>query len=173
MTPREIGYLAGIIDGEGSIILCRSGARASSGYIFPLVKIANTNKILIDWLDVKFPKGRVQYRSRMNERCKDVYHWTVASNNAINLLSMVEPYLLLKRRQAEIALPMWSENAAELKTSGYIRFGHGNPVPARLKHFREACFLYIKDLNRRGSSTENYGAEIRGHLEIMRLKDAA
>lgn len=166
LTEVEKAYLAGIIDGEGCIMLQRSTARSSAAYVFPVVKIANTSSDLVVWLRSKIEYGAWQYRSKMHEGCKDVHHWCVASNQAIDLLESVRPYLVIKARQADVVSAVWAENQAALAQHGRP-FGNGHPLPVWLRHFRDACYWYVRDLNRRGPGPNRYGKQVLSHLASM------
>jgi hypothetical protein len=164
LTETELAYIAGIVDGEGCIMLQKCTARASDAYIYPVVKVANTDFRLMDWLVKKIGAGAVQYRTRSNTGCKDVQHWTIASNQAIQFLKTIRPYLIVKAHQADVALAVWEENAAALELTGRKQFGHGNCVPAWLRNFRTACYWYVRDLNRRGPGGFRFGNEVRALL---------
>jgi hypothetical protein len=161
LTEAELAYIAGIVDGEGCIMLQKCSARASDAYIFPVVKVANTDFRLMDWLTDKVGAGSIQYRTRSHVGCKNVQHWTIASNQAIEFLKAIRPYLIVKAQQADVALAVWEENAAALVLTGRKQFGHGNSIPERLRNFRTACYWYVRDLNRRGPGGLRYGAEVR------------
>lgn len=49
LSPTEAAYVAGILDGEGSISLVRSFASRTRGrYVYPVVRIANTDLLLLE-----------------------------------------------------------------------------------------------------------------------------
>lgn len=47
MTPEQRAYLAGIIDGEGSISLVRLSRKK---YPSPMISIASADKELLEWI---------------------------------------------------------------------------------------------------------------------------
>lgn len=53
MTPTDAAYLAGVVDGEGSIIIAkttkRSEKRVYNPTYSPILVVANTSLALIDW----------------------------------------------------------------------------------------------------------------------------
>jgi hypothetical protein len=146
----SLAYLAGIIDGEGSISLVRSHAKRTRGrYVYPLLRIANTDRAIIDWIAERIPFGARHYSSAMNERCKAVHHIGWASGDAIKLLSAVVPFLVAKQQQAEIVLRLWSLNeCAKEEAGGY--FGNHHPLPDWLIAAREQAFADVQALNKRG-----------------------
>lgn len=150
MTETDKAYLAGLMDGEGSISLARSFAKRTRGrYVYPLVRIANTDKPMIDWIIQRIPFGALQYRSRMNERCKNVYHIGWASSEAIEVLELILPYLITKKERAIIVIDLWNLNKrARDEAGGY--FGHGHPIPDWLTEKRSEAFDQMAILNKRG-----------------------
>jgi hypothetical protein len=167
LTQSQKGYLAGIIDGEGSIMLQRTG-----GYVFPVVKVANTNPALSRWLSDVTGVGHVQYHSRLHRDCKDVEHWTVASNQAITLLEAVRDHLVLKQAQCDAVLALAAENRAAVALTGRKAFGHGNSVPAWLWHFREALYFHLRNLNQRGIAPWRFADEVRYHMRRVTEEEA-
>jgi hypothetical protein len=159
----EKAYIAGIIDGEGSICLIRSNSRSSEAYIYPSVRIANTSTKLINWLSDTIGFGSTHYQDIFPGR-KDVYHWGTASNEAVALLENIRPYLVIKKEQAEVALALWAENEAALQYYNCNSWGNYHPVPRYLRHFREACFLHMQNLNQRGVGPIRHTEEIAYHL---------
>jgi hypothetical protein len=159
LSDTDAAYLAGIMDGEGSITLVRSHAPRTRGrYVYPLVRIANTDRAIIDWVVRVVPLGAYSYRSAMNERCKDVHHIGWASNDAIAVLREILPFLVAKRNQAEIVLSLWAANEwAKAEAGGY--FGNGHPVPDWLMARREEAFAKVAALNVRGV---NHASDCQG-----------
>lgn len=149
MTEAVKAYLAGIMDGEGSISLAQSGAKRTRFYIFPLVRIANTDPVLIEWIASQVGMGARQYTSAMNVRCKPCHHISWACGEAVELLTAILPYLVIKRDRAEIVISLWRQNErAKAEAGGY--FGHGHPLPLALIEARVTAKREVDRLNRRG-----------------------
>lgn len=149
LTEIDKAYLAGIIDGEGSICLAKSHSHRSNGLVYPTVRVASTDSRLIEWISNKVGTGAIHYTNAMNERCKSCHHIGWASNQAIAVLEMVRPYLIIKAEQADVVLDMWRVSAeAKREAGGY--FGNGHPVPDWLKDYRDDAFIAVQALNKRG-----------------------
>lgn len=108
LTPTELAYIAGLFDGEGTISLIgNQGHRtkpAPNGYVSARVEISNTNRVLIDWLQVRLG-GQVHTTGKYSPTCKQGYKWRAAMTQpALDILEAVLPYLVIKRAQAEIVL---------------------------------------------------------------------
>lgn len=84
-------YLAGLIDGEGTITLSKD--RAASKYRYPVVSMSSTSIELIN-VFVENYGGVVCKHKTYKEHHKKSYSWRVISNKAINLLKQVVPYML-------------------------------------------------------------------------------
>jgi hypothetical protein len=95
-------YMAGILDGEGSIILYRGKNRLGSLVLFPSVKIVNTDP-KIHQLVSKY--GFHLHVERRTGRNKDAYIGQLMSPKQIaEFLPKVIPYLILKLPQALLLL---------------------------------------------------------------------
>lgn len=100
-------YVAGILDGEGTIALCNYHQKdRPSEYTRLEIRINNTDFRLIKWLMHNFG-GRFQ--SQANNRgfknTKTLYSWYLSGKaNKEKFLLGVLPHLLLKKEQAQIAL---------------------------------------------------------------------
>lgn len=144
LSEVEKAYLAGIIDGEGSICLARQFAKRSHGrYIYPTVRIANTKKILFEWIQVRVDLKGTFYESN---GCLHIC-WT--GKQAIAILKEVLPYFVIKRKQADVVLGMDKMNK-EAKEKAGGNFGHGRPIPEYVIKERLLAFEEVKALNARG-----------------------
>lgn len=148
LSEPQRAYLAGIIDGEGSISLVRSNARASARYIYPYVRVTNTDALLLEWLARLVGYGSRHYTDE-HPRRKVVHHVGWACNEAVAVLRLALPYLVIKRGRAELALHIFERGArAKRDAGGY--FGNGHPLPDWLVAEREAAFAEMQRLNARG-----------------------
>ena len=101
-NPLDLAYLAGIIDGEGSIGIGTSSVTIRySGTI--TVSIANTNPKLILWLQDKLG-GKTYNRGKPTPESKAAFVWRVQGDNAVSVLNAVRSFLILKQEQADIVL---------------------------------------------------------------------
>lgn len=99
----KIIYLAGIIDGEGSICIdiqtkSKEFKRKCDYYAVRLL-IVNTNIKLMDWLLTNF-KGNVLKRKLIKNH-KQCYKWEIFSHNAVNILKECLPYMIVKDELAK------------------------------------------------------------------------
>jgi hypothetical protein len=113
LSETEKAYLAGIIDGEGCIMLARHLGKRGKHVYHLYVSIANTSMALHHWLEQRLPgAGYVRQRQRVKldarptsnqQQWRTGYDWIVSGNRvATILLREIAPYLVIKRAQAEL-----------------------------------------------------------------------
>jgi len=93
------GYLAALVDGEGSIRISEDAIRHRV-----IVRVANTDRALMGWL-AQFG-GTVHWYERPDKpHYKPGGSWTVAQAiDAYRLLIAIEPYMIIKRAKAQEAI---------------------------------------------------------------------
>lgn len=118
LTPAELGYIAGIVDGEGYI-----GARMTINQRGrPSLKIrlcvANTDRSLVGWLRDKCG-GSVTWLHQQPKAAhhKPVAQWELSTRGAPSLLRLVLPYLVIKSDRAALAIRL-SELIDEVRIGG-------------------------------------------------------
>jgi len=99
----QLGYLAGIVDGEGCITLVADRRR---GNYRPLVYVCNMNEEVIKYVNaVLNPFGRLKVHDYRRGKKKPIHSVTINRyHDAYIVLSKLIPYLKGKRRQAELIL---------------------------------------------------------------------
>ncbi len=105
----DLAYLAGILDGEGSIVLRKN----AQGRQYVVVAIYNNDRGLIDWLaEIGGYLTTVQPRGIS----KAVgYMWKIQSNqDVLPFLQALLPYMRIKRQKAEGAINIAAEWLAEI-----------------------------------------------------------
>lgn len=106
LTEAERGYIAGLIDGEGTVALYNHDTKYTStktyNYRLPRVAIGNTNMEVITWLGKKLGGSTKEVkRNKKRENEQNFWIWTLASGYRIRqLLQVILPYLIIKREQA-------------------------------------------------------------------------
>jgi len=133
------GYTAGIIDGEGSIMIIKSkNPTCKRGYSYQLkVVVANTNEWLCQWLKMQYG-GTIQYKKSKKLQKKDIYEWRIVSTQARQFLEYIIPYLIIKKAQAEIAIRFQSSR------------GRGKPRTNNENILDEAERIRMRRLNSKG-----------------------
>jgi hypothetical protein len=130
-------YLAGIIDGEGSLIISRSDRGSYMNY-YGRIHVKNTDYRLIKWLLGKFGGNVHEHKPVDPLKHKKAYSWYFsgdAHDKEVLLLALM-PYLIVKKEQA-------------IHLITFFRMS-GEKNPAK----REKLFQKVSALNHRGPTVE-------------------
>jgi len=110
MNEATKAYLAAMLDAEGSIGIASAPARTVnpefSLTFIPRVLITNSHLGILRLVQSLTGFGSL-YHARVNPtnpKWSPIHRWTAAANNARRLLVNILPYLVIKRRQAEIVI---------------------------------------------------------------------
>ncbi|MEH7744659.1 LAGLIDADG family homing endonuclease [Neobacillus drentensis] len=97
MESWEAAYIAGIIDGEGTITLTRMHEKEHRR---PCITIASTDKELLIYLQV-ITEGTINNKKNYNpERHKDSYTLSIKNKETVlSLLNHVTPYLRVDKKR--------------------------------------------------------------------------
>jgi len=105
LTLEERAYIAGLIDGEGSIYVAAVGPNRDRT-VYPIVTIAMTHDGLIKWLAEKLQAGTVKLHNQTSLRrypyLKPQYRMQVFGKRAKLLCQVIYPYLRVKKEQARL-----------------------------------------------------------------------
>jgi hypothetical protein len=155
MTATErAAYLAGAIDGEGWIGLQRIAPNAERGIKSPRFKfgltIANTNRPWLETIQSWVGGTIYEMRGKANKRRCHFIRFSATEVKAI--LGMVMPYLLIKRRQAELLIQFFPLAAVRRMGNGYPASGADPGIVSQ----QEAIYRELRRLNQRGENAHNY-----------------
>lgn len=117
--PEILAYTAGIIDGEGSVVIIKTKApdyKLGCNYQLRL-SVGNTQEWLCQWLKMQFGGSVSSFQPR-NPNWNIGYTWSLRANQVIPFLKSILPYLQLKSRQAQLAMQFQEINP--LKKNGNI-----------------------------------------------------
>lgn len=101
MTSEEKAYIAGIIDGEGTVTLTRDHKGELPA---PKVSIANNDLALLKWIKEKAGAGVIIARSKRQPQHGEQYVLDYSNNSALALLAEIECYLRIKKPHAQLLL---------------------------------------------------------------------
>lgn len=104
LTESEIGYIAGIIDGEGSIAIAYTfhPGRSKKRCHYLRLYVGITDKPVIDWLVSKL--GGSSGKDIRNHPRRTIYKYYLTGKNAANIIKLIRPLLIVKREQADLAI---------------------------------------------------------------------
>jgi hypothetical protein len=99
-----LAYCAGLIDGEGSIYIKKETYQSKTNPKYRIVfKITMTEEPLIDLLSKTF-NGTYHLTTGNHLSRKSLYSMHLGDRKAIKAITSLLPYLMLKKKQAELAL---------------------------------------------------------------------
>jgi hypothetical protein len=98
-------YVAGLIDGEGTITLTRLHADENRRLV---VSIANTDLQLLEFVKDKVGAGKITRKRTTSDLHTPSFCYAISSRQALALLQQVSPHLhTYKRQRAELALEQY------------------------------------------------------------------
>ena len=99
-NPAIIGYIAGLMDGEGSIV--RENLNGWSRHACVRLSICNSSPELIQWLQTELG-GHVQWRERSSSlSTKPCANWRIGGYMDVYLLlRLILPYLRIPKKIAQ------------------------------------------------------------------------
>ena len=130
----EKAYIAGIVDGEGTIGLWRHHKNETAS---PMVTIANNSLDLLQWIQSKVG-GNICSKKKRQAHHGDSYALSLKQDRAICFLNEIKSYLIIKKQQAELI-------TGEYKT---VTHRAGKYTPEMLVK-KEALVAKIRKLNQR------------------------
>jgi len=152
-----LAYFAGIVDGEGSITISDCRASQKKMHFTTQFDLSSTDMVLIEWT-IKHFGGKyrkytpAQYSSKSR---KTVYKYSATGKRLEYILRAVMPFLVIKKREAEIMLEMRSTFHKDCKD--YVKTKGGNNFHPRLKEGilekRLKCIAELKKLHCRNYNT--------------------
>jgi len=134
LTEVEKAYIAGIVDGEGTIGLWRHYKNETAT---PNVTIANNSLSLLQWIKSK-AGGNICSKKKRQAHHDNSYALSIKQDRAINFLNEIKGYLIIKKQQAELI-------TGEYKV---VTHRAGKYTPEMLVK-KEALVAKIRELNQR------------------------
>ena len=138
MTETDKAYLAGFIDGEGSIGLRTTHTNRKPKYrsLCLRLRITQCDRPILEWIKAVTGVGSVRQGSVQTDRHQERFGWSCAGQYALRVLHEVYPYLKLKRIQSEIAFEFEK-----------TMLGSGKPLPEELHIKRQTLREAMDELH--------------------------
>ena len=135
-------YMAGLIDTDGSFTITKR--KNHTNMVSPaysvLIQLSSVDIKSINHILENFQGGKVHLRKGNNCRTGFCYRYVLTNReNVVRFCKKIKPFLILKKRQAEIMID-FCENKKEIK---YCKGG----IPESELKFREKCRKEIINLN--------------------------
>jgi DNA-binding CsgD family transcriptional regulator len=106
-TNEERAYFAGLFDGEGTVIIAKTGK-----HLHPRISIANTYRPVIEEIS-RLWGGRAGLNHRKNSARRKCWVWSASTREAESIIKCVLPYLKVKKLQAEFLLEFYETKSKE------------------------------------------------------------
>ena len=139
---KNLAYIAGFIDGEGCIGLSSRRKGSKRHYIY--LRVANTNRKVLDYMKKYFQVGSIQVANTTWKRPnnKVAYYYQVVCRKAVTILKLLIPFLKLKQKQAKLAIKFQSKIA-------YLGYYNKN---SKLFNWQYQFYKKMRSLNKRGTN---------------------
>lgn len=144
-SETELAYVAGLLDGEGTIAIAKQKPNSGSKSIKYILKIHITNTHLGVLLQCqKQFGGYICSKTHYYYRRKACYEWVLLVSKAKEFLKAILPYLVIKKEQAELGLSF-----LETRTACFDR---RRGLSKEELNLRESYYLRMKQINQRGGN---------------------
>lgn len=140
LEPGHRGYVAGVLDCDGSIWICATKRKNANPSYTLRINVTNTRGALPRWFADHFGGEAKQYAKR-SDNWRGAYRWYASGLAAANVVRLCLPYLVIKRGQALLAL----EFASTIIPGT-------NKLPESFHKIRERIYLEMRELNQRGKA---------------------
>lgn len=98
----DAAYVAGIVDGEGTITLSRLHRNEQRRIV---VSVSNNERALLEYIQQVVGAGRISNKRTYGEKHAPSFHYQISSRQALDLLRQIAPYLrTYKAARARLAL---------------------------------------------------------------------
>lgn len=142
------GWLAGIIDGEGTIGIHQTGQDRKT--FLPFLAVGSSDPAMIEKLVSLTRMGGTRQRTEPDTRDsrgvktrRAHFEWRLEGQQAIDVMADVAPYLVVKQRQTRVCAELWRLR------NGHAHTRQGRPVPESEVRRRIEMWGLCKRLNQR------------------------
>lgn len=144
LSPEDAAYIAGLVDGEGTIALTRKH-RGEHRQL--MVSISSTEASLLSYVKKAIGAGRITHKRTYQPNHTPGITYAISNRQALSVLEQVTPYL-----------KTYKAKRARLILNSYIRLTprNGKYTPAQLKE-RDAFIETFLRLNPRRQATAPLG----------------
>jgi hypothetical protein len=139
LSKTDAAYIAGFVDGEGSVGIQRMRYGGKNPAYTVSLRIYSTNSNVLVKIHRKLGVGSLRPYERKNKHWKTLWRLYILSNQAIEVLQVILPYMIIKKAHAENAIKF------QLK-----RKRTGVALPPLEKRRQRKHYFISKRLNKRG-----------------------
>lgn len=162
MSKLTAAYIAGFVDGEGHISLKPGTHKNNKVYYTPIVKIANTNREIIEWLKASYG-GWIYTKYYKDKQHKDCYCWQLTGPALEGFLLKIQPYLKIKKEQCKLVfekiknqkkLNLPHKNLSYQKDNRKLKADENRKYQEEVRIKNEALYIKLRQLNKRGKELQ-------------------
>ena len=107
LSTEDAAYIAGLIDGEGTITLTRLHAKENRRLV---ISIANTELALLKFVIDRVGAGKITRKRTSLPQHTPSFCYALTSRQALSLLRQISPHLRsYKRKRADLALELYEQ----------------------------------------------------------------
>lgn len=138
MKVVEKAYIAGLIDGEGYVGIAKNFKRRRYHLV---INVVTYDKEIPEFIYSHFGGNLIRVRGAL----KNYWRWGTYDKNAKRFLEQIKPFLVLKKRQAELGI----EFATMLRTKGGSAPGRNGQSPLSEGEIiqRDMMYQQMKEMN--------------------------
>lgn len=104
LTEQQKAYLAGLLDGDGSIGAYKAHATTSTSYNQLRIRLVITHKATAVYINKVFGGKLQEYGEKKHKRKHKVYYVIWSGQDAVDLAKLVKEYSIIKKAQFELAV---------------------------------------------------------------------
>lgn len=122
VTKIELSYIAGMVDGDGTINITKSIKKRKCKckmnikehiyeHKYPRLRITNTDLNLLNWIKKKLNVGHIYENNRKTPSFnkKQLYSYNISkTKDVIEIIKKIYPYLIVKKKNAERILSIFT-----------------------------------------------------------------
>ncbi|MEV6600574.1 hypothetical protein AB0M36_27555 [Actinoplanes sp. NPDC051346] len=105
LSLTELAYIAGLIDGEGCLLIYRKRDPRGGLHFRCILRVSNTSQRVIEWLQLRLGGGAQAGQPPQPNHLR-VFHWRCEGPRMAALLVAVRPFLVIKPELADLLLAM-------------------------------------------------------------------
>jgi len=152
LPEKDLAYIAGLFDGEGSIYIGKSyygpdvgsshqRRKRTSGVSYRVIcAVGMTDQPIIQWLQETTGLGRIDYKQTPStKKSKPAWYWKTNDGESTVFLLVIKDYLRVKQPQAELGLEL-------LRIKTLSRKGYKHTPERQLEIVREFARLNHRGL---------------------------
>ena len=140
IEPIQAAWIAGFFDGEAYVGVIRCFQKKYGRHHYRVqLSVGQVSREPLDIIQKAFGFGRLYFRRNEHQ---DFWYWRVTGEKAYEALTILLPYLVVKRKHADLILQFGAISAQRMNGTGRFR-----QVPDEIQAHRAAIWAALVELN--------------------------